>query len=154
MASSHGGAQKSLKNFGCTSQPDLISTTATTIKTTLSDIAIFFSLHTPVSIHSDSLVLNGQRAAGPDHKIMLTFHRVWDEWEKWVYDTLNNEHRIMGYFWCLSSRHWQWNEHSHKQKCTYLISWQLNCEERCREFILWHCLSQCEPNPVPQYQMG
>lgn len=75
MVSSHDDAQKGLKNVGCTSQPGLISTVATTIKITLSDIAISFSLHTPVSIHSDSLVLNGQRAAGPDHKIMLTFHR-------------------------------------------------------------------------------
>lgn len=79
---SHDGAQMSLKNFGCASQPDLISSMAATIKITLSDIAIFLSLHTPVSTHSDSLVLNVERAAGPDHKIMLTFHRVRDEQEK------------------------------------------------------------------------
>lgn len=82
MVSSNDGAQKSLKNFGCTFQPDVISTVATTIKITLSDIAISLSLHTPVSIHSDSLVLNGERAAGSDHKIMLTFHRVQDKQEK------------------------------------------------------------------------
>lgn len=76
MVISHDGAQKSLNNFGCTSQPDLLSTMATTIKITLSDIAISLSLHTPVSIHSDSLVLNVERAAGLDHKIVLTFHRV------------------------------------------------------------------------------
>lgn len=68
-------------------QPDLTSPMATTIKITLSDIAIFLSLHTPVSTHSDSLVLNVERAAGPDHQIMLTFHRVRDEQEKWVHDT-------------------------------------------------------------------
>jgi len=79
---SHGGAQMSLKNFGCTSQPDLISSMAATIKITLSDIAIFLSLRTPVSTHSDSLVLNVERAGGPDHKITLTFHRVRDEQEK------------------------------------------------------------------------
>lgn len=79
---SHDGAQMSLKNFGCTSQPDLISSMAATITITHSDIAIFLSLHTPVSTHSDSLVLNVERAAGPDHKIMLTFHRVRDEQEK------------------------------------------------------------------------
>lgn len=78
MVISHNGAQKSLKNPGCTSQPDLIST----IKITLSDIAISLSVHTPVSIQSDSLVLNVERAAGPDHEIMLTFHRVRDEQEK------------------------------------------------------------------------
>lgn len=79
---SRDSVQMSLKNFGCTSQPDLISSMAATIKITLSDIAIFLSLHTPVSTHSDSLVLNVERAAGPDHKIMLTFHKVRDKQEK------------------------------------------------------------------------
>lgn len=55
---------------------------ATTIKIILSDIAVSLSLHTHVSIHSDSLVLSVERAAGPDHKIMLTFHTVQDEQEK------------------------------------------------------------------------
>lgn len=85
--SSQDGAQMSLKNFSCTYQPDLISSMAATIKIPLSDIAISLFLHTPVSTHSDSLVFNVERAAGPDHKIMLTFHRVWEEQEKWVCDT-------------------------------------------------------------------
>lgn len=72
----------SLKNFGYSSQPDLTSPMAATIKITLSDIAIFLSLHTPVSTHFDSLVLNVERASGPDHQIMLTFHRIRDEQEK------------------------------------------------------------------------
>lgn len=84
---SRDGAQMSLKNFGCTSQANLISSIAATIKITLSHTAIFLPLHTPVSTHSDSLVLNVERAAGPDHKIMLTFHRVRSEQEKSVHDT-------------------------------------------------------------------
>lgn len=47
-----------------------------------SDIAIFLSLHTPVSTHFDSFILNVERATGPGHKIMLTFHRVQDKQEK------------------------------------------------------------------------
>lgn len=81
------GAQMSLENFGCTYQPDLFSSMAATIKPSLSDTAISLSLRTPVSTHPDSLVFNVERAAGPDHKIMLTFHRVWNEQEKWVHDT-------------------------------------------------------------------
>lgn len=129
------GAEMSLK-LACTFQPDLISPMAAAIRIKLLQIylSFFLCIHLfPLTLTVLYLMWKGQQGLTIRSCLHSTESETNRSNESWhlFYST----HRITGYFWCLNSRHWQLKVITHKKKCFYLISCQLNWEARGGEFI-------------------